>query len=171
MSEPKPMAGQDDNGALLGQLESFLEEQADDHRHAMEQVVVWLQRAGSLEREIHRSVASLGNIFQKWSFEILFLLRIRGTLRFNQLREELTSVQQKGVLGRVKEMAGVGSRTLSERLKDLESHGLVHREAIPEVPVRVEYSLTPRGRRFGDLMMPVIAYLRMSEARAADPGT
>lgn len=156
----------DDSRDLLVRLEAFLEEQAEDHRRAMEEVVNWLQRAGSLEREIHRSVASLGTIFQKWSFEILFLLRIRGTLRFNQLREELTSVQQKGVLGRIRDAAGVGSRTLSERLKDLESHGLVHREAIAEVPVRVEYSLTPKGRRFGDLMMPVIAYLRMSEVTA-----
>jgi len=157
----------DDSLDLLHRLEAFLEEQAGDHRRAMEEVVAWLQRAGSLEREIHRSVASLGTIFQKWSFEILFLLRIRGTLRFNQLREELTSVQQKGVLDRLKDAAGVGSRTLSERLKDLESHGLVHREAIAEVPVRVEYSLTPKGRRFGDLMMPVIAYLRMSEVADA----
>ncbi len=164
MSEPKPM---DENVDLLGRLESFLEEQAVGHRHAMEEVVAWLQRAGSLEREIHRSVASLGSIFQKWSFEILFLLRIRGTLRFNQLKEELTSVQHKGVVGRIKEAAGVGSRTLSERLKDLEAHGLVHREAIAEVPVRVEYSLTDKGRRFGDLIMPVIAYLRMSELHDA----
>lgn len=161
----------EDNRVLLHRLDAFLEEQADDHRGAMEEVVAWLQRAGSLEREIHRSVASLGTIFQKWSFEILFLLRIRGVLRFNQLREELTSVQQKGVLGRIKDVAGVGSRTLSERLKDLESHGLVHREVIPEVPVRVEYSLTSKGRRFGDLMMPVIAYLRISEVRERGKGS
>ncbi len=164
MSDPKAMENED----LMGRLEGFLDKQADDHRRAMEEVVVWLQRAGSLEREIHRSVASLGTIFQKWSFEILFLLRIRGTLRFNQLREELTSVQQKGVLGRVRDMAGVGSRTLSERLKDLESRGLVHREVIAEVPVRVEYSLTTKGRRFGDLMMPVIAFLRLNQLEDRD---
>ncbi len=159
MSDPKALGNED----LIGRLEGFLDKQADDHRRAMEEVVVWLQKEGSLEREIHRSVASLGTIFQKWSFEILFLLRIRGILRFNQLREELTSVQQKGVLGRVRDMAGVGSRTLSERLKDLESRGLVNREVIAEVPVRVEYSLTTKGRRFGDLMMPVIAFLRLNQ--------
>ncbi|MGB1697153.1 MAG: winged helix-turn-helix transcriptional regulator, partial [Thermoplasmatota archaeon] len=110
------------------------------------------------------SVASIGSIFQKWSFEILFLLRVRGTMRFNQLKEELSSVGS-GIGARVKDLAGVGSRTLSSRLKDLEREGIIERKVYPEVPVRIEYSLTDRGERFGDLIMPVIAYLRLTESR------
>jgi DNA-binding HxlR family transcriptional regulator len=39
----------------------------------------------------------------------------------------------------------VSGRLLSERLKDLEDEGIVVREVFPEVPVRVEYSLTEKG--------------------------
>ena len=42
---------------------------------------------------------------------------------------------------------GVSPRTLSERLKELSGHGLIERVAYHEVPPRVEYTLTLRGRR------------------------
>lgn len=156
------------NLEMLQRLDAFLDERAEDHRNAMEEVVGWLERTGNLEEEIHRSVEALGAIFQKWSFEILFLLRMRGTLRFNELRDELTSVGQQGLAGKVKELAGVGTRTLSQRLKDLEAQGLVARKVYPEVPVRVEYSLTAKGTRFGDLIMPVIAHLRIWDPQHPD---
>lgn len=40
----------------------------------------------------------------------------------------------------------VSGRLLTERLKELEKEGIVHRQIYPEVPVRVEYSLTDKGR-------------------------
>ena len=154
------------NRQMLRRLDEFLEAKADDNRKAMDQVVAWLQGTGALEAEIHRSVEALGAIFQKWSFEILFLLRLKGRVRFNELKDELTSVGQESLAGMVRELAGVGSRTLSQRLKDLEAQGLVRREAYAEVPVRVEYSLTRKGMRFGDLIMPVIAHLRIWELQS-----
>lgn len=39
----------------------------------------------------------------------------------------------------------ISGRLLSERLKELEAEGIVNRHAFPEVPVRVEYSLTEKG--------------------------
>jgi DNA-binding HxlR family transcriptional regulator len=39
---------------------------------------------------------------------------------------------------------------LSERLQELEEEGLVEREVIPETPVRVEYSLTRKGRALAE---------------------
>ncbi len=39
----------------------------------------------------------------------------------------------------------VSPRTLSERLKELEEQGIVHRQAYAEVPPRVEYTLTAKG--------------------------
>ena len=149
------------NFDLISRLDAFLDELAEGHRKAMHEVVGWLERGGRLEAEIHESVGSLGVLFQKWSFEICFLLRMRGTMRFNQLKDELTSVGQQGIGAKVADLAGVGSRTLSQRLKELEAQGIVRREAYAEVPVRVEYSLTPKGMRFGDLIMPVIAHLRI----------
>jgi DNA-binding HxlR family transcriptional regulator len=40
---------------------------------------------------------------------------------------------------------GISDPILSERLKELEAHGLVQRRVLPEMPVRVEYALTPKG--------------------------
>jgi len=46
----------------------------------------------------------------------------------------------------------VSGRLLSERLKELEQEGLVSREVFPEVPVRVVYSLTEKGRAMEPIM-------------------
>lgn len=150
---------------MLEKLDGFLDDLAEGHREAMDEVVSWLWKGGNLEGEIHRSVAAISGLFQKWSFEIMFLLRMRGTIRFNQLKEELTSVHQKGIKGRVADLAGIGSRTLSTRLKELEEAGIVERKVYAEVPPRVEYSLTEKGEMFGDLIMPVIAYLRIQDIK------
>lgn len=40
----------------------------------------------------------------------------------------------------------ISGRLLSERLKELEKEGIVHREVFPETPVRIEYSLTDKGK-------------------------
>ncbi|SDE16033.1 transcriptional regulator, HxlR family [Paenibacillus sp. UNCCL117] len=39
----------------------------------------------------------------------------------------------------------ISGRLLSERLKDLEQEGIVQRDVYPEMPVRIEYSLTEKG--------------------------
>ncbi len=132
---------------MIGKLDAFLDELAVGHRRAMEETVKWLTSTGTLESEIAASVRALNPLLQKWSIEICFLLRMRGTLRFNELKEGLP---------------GIGSRTLSQRLKELESQGIVERRAYAEVPVRVEYRLTPKGLRMGDLFLPIIAHLRIT---------
>lgn len=147
------------NLEMIGKLDQFLDELAEGHRVAMDQVVAWLTGYGDLEREVQRSVEALNPLLQKWSIEICFLLRMKQPRRFNELKEGLP---------------GIGSRTLSQRLKELESQGIVQRVVYPEVPVRVEYSLTPKGLRLGDLFLPVIAHLRITgwreEAEKAGQG-
>lgn len=133
--------------AMIGKLDSFLDELAVGHRAAMEETVRWLTTTGSLEQEIAASVRALNPLLQKWSIEICFLLRMKDTLRFNELKDSLP---------------GIGSRTLSQRLKELEAQGIVRRTVYPEVPVRVEYNLTPKGLRMGDLFLPIIAHLRIT---------
>lgn len=133
--------------SMIGQLDTFLDEVAEGHRHAMDATVEWLTGYGDLDREIQRSVDALSPLLQKWSIEICFLLRMKDTLRFNELKDSLP---------------GIGSRTLSQRLKELESQGIVERKAYAEVPVRVEYKLSPKGLRMGDLFLPVIAHLRIT---------
>ncbi len=77
----------------------------------------------------------------KWSLLVLFLLnRNMGVLRFNEMRRFMTDCSQK---------------MLSQTLKNLEQSHLVHREVFPEVPPRVEYSLTETGRS----LMPVLSAL------------
>ncbi|WP_209121440.1 helix-turn-helix domain-containing protein [Alkalihalobacillus sp. BA299] len=50
---------------------------------------------------------------------------------------------------------GISGRLLSERLKELESHGIVKREIFPETPVRIEYSLTEKGLSLEPLMKEI----------------
>ena len=78
----------------------------------------------------------------KWSLLVLFLLNRSdtGVLRFNEMRRFMTDCSQK---------------MLSQTLKSLEQSHLVHREVFPEVPPRVEYSLTETGRS----LMPALSAL------------
>ncbi|MCA1819575.1 MAG: helix-turn-helix transcriptional regulator [Halobacteriales archaeon] len=135
------------NERMIGELDAFLDELAEGHRKAMDQVVTWLTGYGDLDREVRRSVEALNPLLQKWSIEICFLLRMKEPRRFNELKEQLP---------------GIGSRTLSQRLKELEAQGIVTRTVFPEVPVRVEYRLSPKGSRMGDLFLPIIAHLRIT---------
>ena len=67
-----------------------------------------------------------------WTGLILSLLQ-GGPLRFSELEERTH---------------GIGAKTLSARLKELESRGIVARDVQPGPPVRVQYVLTDRGRAF-----------------------
>ena len=53
-------------------------------------------------------------------------------------------------------LAGISPRTLSLRLRALEEHGIVERQTYPEVPPRVEYALTDKGRA----LVPLIEDMR-----------
>jgi DNA-binding HxlR family transcriptional regulator len=53
-------------------------------------------------------------------------------------------------------LEGISPRTLSLRLRALEEHGIVERRTFPEVPPRVEYSLTDKGKA----LVPIIEDMR-----------
>ena len=50
---------------------------------------------------------------------------------------------------------GVSEKVLAENLRQLEASGVVHREIYPEVPPRVEYSLTPLGEELNVALAPL----------------
>ena len=75
----------------------------------------------------HRAVELIGG---RWTGAVLRAL-LSGVKRFTDL---------------TKTIPGLSDRMLSQRLKELEAEGIVVRTVIPETPVRVEYSLTEKGR-------------------------
>jgi DNA-binding HxlR family transcriptional regulator len=60
---------------------------------------------------------------------------------------------------------GLSDRLLSERLRELESHGIVRRTVYPETPVRVEYSLTEKGRELQSIVAELSAWAERWAAR------
>lgn len=76
----------------------------------------------------------------KWKPLIIHHLGQQGTLRFNELRRTMPTITQK---------------MLTQQLRELETDGIIHREVYPQVPPKVEYSLTTLGRT----VTPVISRL------------
>jgi DNA-binding HxlR family transcriptional regulator len=76
----------------------------------------------------------------KWTLLIVRDLAT-GAKRFNELERSLP---------------GISPKTLSERLRFLEQEGLIIRRPFPEVPPRVEYSLTGKG----SALLPIIQTMR-----------
>lgn len=72
----------------------------------------------------------------KWKGVILWNLRNK-TLRFSQLKRKLNGVTQK---------------MLTQQLRELEEDGLINRKVFPQVPPKVEYSLT----EYGKTIVPVL---------------
>ena len=79
---------------------------------------------------VERTLEVIGG---KWTTLILRDL-LRGTKRFGELRRNLHAVSPK---------------TLTDRLRDLERNGVLERKVFPEIPPRVEYTLTEKGRALG----------------------
>jgi DNA-binding HxlR family transcriptional regulator len=61
---------------------------------------------------------------------------------------------------------GLSDRMLAERLKELEQEGIVLRTVIPETPVRVEYSLTEKGRDLNAVIQAVACWAERWDAGA-----
>ncbi len=74
---------------------------------------------------------TLSLINGKYKMTILYTLMEFEIVRFNEMKKYIAEISYK---------------TLSSTLKELEADGLVHREEYPQIPPKVEYSLTERGR-------------------------
>ncbi|WP_255089070.1 MULTISPECIES: helix-turn-helix domain-containing protein [unclassified Synechococcus] len=74
----------------------------------------------------------------------LALRVMRGRWKLAILRELLGGVRRFSDLQRA--LAGVSPKVLTSQLRELEADGVVERQVFPEVPPRVEYRLSSRGR-------------------------
>lgn len=83
--------------------------------------------------------ATMELLGRKWTLQVITEL-MRGKRRFNELSQAL---------------GGVNSRTLRERLKDLESEEIVRRTVISYMPPWVEYELTEKGLTLSSLMASI----------------
>jgi DNA-binding HxlR family transcriptional regulator len=83
----------------------------------------------------------LARIGDKWSVSVIHMLGDARTLRFNELRTGID---------------GISQRMLTVTLRGLERDGLVERTAYPEVPPRVEYTLTPLGATLRQLVRALV---------------
>lgn len=74
---------------------------------------------------------TLSLINGKYKMTILYALMCFEVVRFNEMKRYI---------------GGISYKTLSSTLKELEADQLVHREEYPQIPPKVEYSLTERGK-------------------------
>jgi DNA-binding HxlR family transcriptional regulator len=87
-----------------------------------------VDRCGEIQCPIQYVVDLLGN---KWS-----ILVLRELLSGDRRTHELLAA-----------LPGISTKTLTQRLREFESQGLVERRVYAEIPPHVEYSLTPKGRK------------------------
>lgn len=85
----------------------------------------------------------LSRVGDKWSMLVLFTLENNNSQRFKELQRNIPDISQK---------------MLTATLKTLEGDGLILREAFPEIPPRVEYSLTEKGQSLLPLINNLILW-------------
>ncbi len=87
--------------------------------------------------------AAIGILDGKWKSIILWHLLTEHTLRFSEIRKRIPNVTQ---------------RMLTNQLRELEEDGIIHRQVYPQVPPKVEYSLTPLGLSLREILMALKAW-------------
>lgn len=87
------------------------------------------------QKKSTRCPAGIFTVGGRWKLAILYYL-LDGTRRFGELQRLIPDASRQ---------------MLTMQLRDLEQMDLLHREAYPQVPPKVEYSLTERGRSFEEM--------------------
>ncbi len=99
---------------------------------------------------------ALACIGGKWKPIILYRLGQEPVMRFSDLRRSIADVTE---------------RMLSRQLRELEADGLLHREVFRQVPPKVEYSLTPMGRKLVPILTSLCAWGAEYEQRWSEEHT
>jgi DNA-binding HxlR family transcriptional regulator len=133
--------------ALSDELRNLVEARLQHTLKAIEDTLQRILEKDEIRlEELRETIQSLEKSFsllsQKWSLEILYTLFLRRSLGFSGLKKTL----------------GVNSRTLSDKLKALKQHEYIERNVEQGPPLRVTYSLTPRGKNTVLLALPLLYY-------------
>jgi len=88
------------------------------------------------QQDLYAIVLTQNILSGRWKYFILWYLK-SGTRRFGDIQHFL---------------GGLSQGSLTKQLKELEKDGVVHRKVYPEVPPKVEYSLTEKGVR----LLPIL---------------
>lgn len=91
----------------------------------------------------------------KWRPMIIYWL-LQGSRRFNQLQRDL---------------GGITHRTLSKTLREMEASGLLTRTDHGEIPPRVDYALTARGRSLEPVLIAMAKWAEDHQAKAGSAGS
>jgi len=100
----------------------------------------------ALKEELKSLEETFNLLFQKWTLELLYSLFLKNSIGF----------------GEFKRVLGVNSRTLSDKLKLLTKNGYINRNVASGPPLRVEYTLTSKGKNTVLLALPLIYYATSS---------
>jgi DNA-binding HxlR family transcriptional regulator len=100
---------------------------------------------------IERTRAALALLDSKWSVAVIILLA-SGMRRHARL---------------VDNIPGLSKKVLTSTLRKLEQHGIVARHVYPEIPVRVEYTLTPLGWQLTEPLMALYEWALEHESELA----
>ena len=109
---------------------------------------IFLKKYGDPENCPVRNV--IDRIGGKWAVLVLMILEDGDVLRFNEICTCIKTISQK---------------MLAVTLKSLEADGLVERKVYPQIPPRVEYRLTPRGK---SLIPHLLALINWANDNMAD---
>ncbi|MHA1125877.1 MAG: winged helix-turn-helix transcriptional regulator [Candidatus Heimdallarchaeota archaeon] len=86
-------------------------------------------------------------ISSKWGIQLIYILKEGKNIRYKEIREELQKGWKKNK---------ISDATLSSRLGEFVDEGLIKKEIFPELPPRVEYSLTKKGEKLSKALEPLI---------------
>lgn len=106
-----------------------------------------MHKAGQICPRYHRAIELVG---RRWTGAVIHTL-LDGPRRFSEI---------------LAQVPGLHDRLLAERLRELEAEGVVKRRVYPEIPVRIAYQLTEKGRNLERVVAEVERWAHRWIARA-----
>ncbi|MEH2252042.1 winged helix-turn-helix transcriptional regulator [Nostoc sp.] len=79
----------------------------------------------------------MGLLSGPWTLYLIWVLHNKGPIRFGRLQREIS---------------GISTKVLTERLRMLEAEGILYRDYKPTIPPEVTYGLLPRGRQLMEII-------------------